>query len=103
MMNELLKLNHEFGNYTVSNDTMRKAFVTEIFTDMLAMMQSTIDLADSDSLDNVTNRVKLFMYFGTHNLCSLANTLNFTFQNNQLLAFGSLLRFDLIMSTTSTS
>lgn len=73
---------------------MRKAFVTEIFTEMLQMMQTTIDACEQGYLDQIKQRVKLYLYVGTHNIILLANTLNFTFPDGYL-PYASLLRFDL--------
>lgn len=45
-MSELLKLDFAYRKFLVSNDTMRAAYVTQIFSEMFNMMQSTIDLYD---------------------------------------------------------
>ncbi len=47
LMTDLLHLNFEFNKYTVSNSTMRAAYVTQTFNEMLNLMQSTIDLYDA--------------------------------------------------------
>ncbi len=47
LMTDLIHLNFEFNKYTVSNSTMRAAYVTQSFNEMLNMMQSTIDLYDA--------------------------------------------------------
>ena len=38
LMLNLLYLNHDYNQYIVGNDTMRGAFVTQIFSEMLNMM-----------------------------------------------------------------
>ena len=45
-MSELLKLDFAYRKFLVSNDTMRAAYMTQIFSEMFNMMQSTIDLYD---------------------------------------------------------
>ena len=49
----IMQLKNDYFNYTVGNDTMRKAFVTEIFTEMLQMMQTTIDACEQGYLDQI--------------------------------------------------
>ena len=83
---------------------MRAAFVTQIFHEMLEMMQSTIDIVDGGFLDQVPNRVKLFAYVGQHNLMSLANTFNYTYSlEGKHISPGSIMRIDLWKHYWNTS
>ena len=46
LISDLLKLDFAYHKFLVGNETMRAAYVTQIFSEMFNMMQSTIDLYD---------------------------------------------------------
>ena len=94
-MQELVKLRFEHLNGTYrANSSYQDVYVTQIFSDMLQMMQSSIDL-DEKNMTQIPDRIRYFMYFGSEEvLIMLINALGFELSEGYLPP-ASNLRFNL--------
>lgn len=108
-MEQMLALHLEYSLLTLSKTT--EVATTEVYGQMLEIMQSAIDLQESSDQNATTLRNKLFIYVGSHGILSLLATLlpsNFTTDPTLLrnvslsLPFASLLRFDLLKTYMPT-
>jgi hypothetical protein len=92
---ELVKLRFEHLNGTFrANSSYQDVYVTQLFSDMLQMMQSSIDLVEQN-LTQIPDRIRYFMYFGNEEvLIMLLNALGFELTEGYLPP-ASNLRFNL--------
>eukprot|EP00347_Sterkiella_histriomuscorum_P023129 403335835 len=66
---DMISLKKEFLNMTIGkNSTTNKAYLTTLFTEMLNLFQSTIDLHSNGSLERAVNRIKYYMAFAEDEL-----------------------------------
>ena len=87
------KLQNEFWNYTIAqNSSTNKAFLTQVFTEMLNLFQSTIDLDSNGSIQRATNRLRYYLSVGEEDiLLHLSRALGYTKTHKLLNASSTIL------------
>ncbi|CDW80278.1 histidine acid phosphatase family protein [Stylonychia lemnae] len=92
----MTRMYNEYQNLTLAmNSTASKAFLTQIFTEILSLFQSTIDLDTNGSLQRAERRIKFYMYQADDDmLLNFANAINYRL-TDRLLNYSSTILIEL--------